>query len=240
MRPRIGLTTSFQEFYGEERVNLLPFYADAVAAAGGAPLLLPPFGEDRRLQEALLDACDGLLATGGRDLDPALWGGAEHPKTERVHPRRQMADLGLISLAWKRRMPVLGICLGCQELAVSRGGSLFQHVADETGGAIEHEKPDALRFPLHRVTIEPGSMLARIIGGRPLKVNTSHHQAIRDPGRGMRVVARSPDGMVEGVETTETGRFFLGVQWHPEYLCRFPRHFALFKALCMAAGGAGE
>ena len=233
MKPRIGLTTRYETVDGRERINLLPAYADAVVAGGGTPLLLPPPGDDAGV-EALLDACDGLLATGGGDLDPALWGEARHPKTKMIHPRRQRSDLGLIALADKRRMPVLGICLGCQEIAVSRGGSLIQHAADEPGATIEHSRPTDMRST-HPVTIEPDSLLARVVGREPLDANTSHHQAIREPGRGMRIVARSADGIVEAIEAEEDGRFLLAVQWHPEYFCDKPRHLALFEALCRAA-----
>ena len=227
------MTTGYETVDGKERISLLPLYVDAVAAGGGTPLPLPPPADGGQL-DALLDACDGLLATGGGDLDPALWGEARHPKTTVIHPRRQRADLGLIALADKRRMPVLGICLGCQEIAVSRGGSLIQHAADEPGATIEHSRPTDMRST-HPVTIEPDSLLARVVGMEPLDVNTSHHQAIRNPGRGMRIVARSADGIVEAIETMEAGRFLLAVQWHPEYFCDKPRHLALFEALCRAA-----
>jgi putative glutamine amidotransferase len=233
MKPRIAITASLGKLEGRTRVHVPVAYVDAVEAAGGAPLVLPPTADDA-LAEELLAATDGLITIGGDDLDPSLWGEPLHPKTSPMDPRRQRADLRLISVADSRGLPVLGICLGCQEMAVARGGRLIQHVPDESGVTIDHGGGGTGRAR-HPVTVEPDSLLSRIVGAGPLEVNSTHHQAVREPGRGMRVVARSPDGIIEGIEDPAPGRFFLAVQWHPEDLTDEARHLALFEALCRAA-----
>jgi putative glutamine amidotransferase len=226
------MTASLAELEGALRVHAPVAYAEAVVAGGGIPLVIPPLADKQRAGECL-ETADGLLVIGGDDLSSSLWGEALHPETRLMHPRRQGWDLALLAAADQRRMPVLGICLGCQEMAVHRGGRLVQHVYDDPqvrahgGGG----RPRAM----HMVIFEPDSVLARLLGGEPLLVNSTHHQAVRDPGRAMRVVAESEDGLVEAIETTEGDRFFLGVQWHPELLHTELRHLALFEGLARAA-----
>jgi putative glutamine amidotransferase len=232
MRPRIALTASLSTLDGCERVHLPVAYVEAVAAGGGTPVVLPP-GEGTRAEE-LLAVADGLLLIGGPDLDPCLWGEPRHARTALLDPRRQRSDLALVAAADAAGMPVLGICLGIQEMAVHRGGRLIQHVPDELGVMLEHAASGRPRL-MHNVAIEPGTLLARILRADSVVVNSTHHQAVREPGRGMRIVARSPDGVIEGLEDPTPGRFFLGVQWHPEDLIDRPPHLALFEALCRAA-----
>lgn len=139
-----------------------------------------------------------------------------------------------LALADAAGMPVLGICLGCQEMAVHRGGRLIQHVPDEFSGVC-HQTPGSAADPLHEVEVAPGSLLARIVGEGHLEVNSSHHQAVREAGRDLRVTARSPDGLIEAVEDASPGRFFVGVQWHPERLFGRRQHLAIFAAFVDAA-----
>ena len=233
MRPRIAITAGFDERDGKPRVSLPAAYVEAVAAAGGRPVLLPPTGGDA-VKEELLAVADGLLLSGGGDLDAALWSEPLHPTANVIHPRRQTADLAWLRLADACGMPLLGICLGCQEMAVARGGCLIQHLPDEPGDVADHGRGGQVRTR-HPVTVEADSLLARIVGSETFEVNSSHHQAVREAGRGMRVVARSPEGVVEAIEEAAAGRFFLGVQWHPESIIAEPPHLALFEALCRAA-----
>ena len=232
MSPRIALSASLGVLDGCQRVHLPAAYVEAVAAAGGTPIVLPP--ADGVPPEDLLAAADGLLLIGGDDLDPGLWAEPPHARTQVIDPRRQRSDLALAAAADAGGLPVLGICLGIQEMAVHRGGRLIQHVPDEPSAALDHGGGGRPRA-MHRVAIEADSLLARILGTDSIAVNSTHHQAVREPGRGMRVVARSPDGIIEGIEDPAPGRFFLGVQWHPEDLIDRPPHLALFEALCRAA-----
>ena len=235
MNPRIAVTADV----GKQSET----YAQAVQAAGGEPLVLQPLESGPPPASRLADS-DGLLLAGGRDLDPALWGEPKHPKTCLMDPRRQVSDLALLVEADARGLPVLAVCLGIQELAVHRGGTLIQHVPDVPNAA-RHD--GTTQRPItHVVTIEADSLLAEIVGpepastageaGGPLRTNSRHHQAVREPGRGMRVVARSADGLIEAIESEDRRRFVLGVQWHAEDLTHEPRHRALFEALCRAAG----
>jgi putative glutamine amidotransferase len=221
MKPRIAVTAD---------VGKTPAaYVTAVEAAGGEAVVLRAPGHGPTPTDRLADV-DGLLLTGGSDLDPALWGEAKHPKTRLMDLRRQSADLALLAEAEARGLPVLALCLGIQELAVHRGGLLHQHLPDVPNAAAHGgTKAHPVR---HDVTIEPDSLLARIVGPAPLSINSRHHQAVRDPGRGLRVVARSADGVIEAIEDADAHRFLLGVQWHAEDLTHEPRHLALFKALC--------
>ncbi|MCX5683681.1 MAG: gamma-glutamyl-gamma-aminobutyrate hydrolase family protein [Planctomycetota bacterium] len=232
MKPRIGITASLSQLDGRLRVHAPAAYVEAVAGAGGVPIILAP--ADEAAAGDALAGVSALLLTGGNDLDPRLWGEPLHEKAVTIDPRRQRWDLRLIAVADERRMPVLGICLGCQELAVSRGGRLIQHVPEEKGDAVDHGGGGRPRA-MHAVDVDAGSLLASFVGAGELQVNSTHHQAVREPGRGLRVVARSPDGVIEGVEDPSPDRFFLGVQWHPEDLCDQPPHRALFQALCRAA-----
>jgi len=232
MKPRIGITASLGQLDGRRRVHVPAAYVDAVAGAGGVPVVLAP--ADEAAAGDALAAVHGLLLTGGNDLDPRLWGEVPHAQTDIIDPRRQAWDLRLIALADERRLPVLGICLGCQELAVSRGGRLIQDVPSENGGKVDHGGGGRPRA-MHAAEVYAGSLLASFVGAGTLEVNSIHHQAIREPGRNLRVVARGPDGIIEGIEDPAPDRFFLGVQWHPEDLCDRPPHRALFQALCRVA-----
>ncbi len=241
MRPRIGITTSF-EHGGQpprDRVYLNAAYSDAIYAAGGLPLPIPAArAADAALFDDVLAQCDGLLFTGGPDLDPSRYGQARHPRTEVLHPRRDAFDVGLFAAADARGTPLLSICLGCQIAAVARGGCLVQHVDDvPRRGAVEHHRPDQ-SAAFHDVRIEPGSRLAQIVGATRVEVNSRHHQIVQreQVGERLRAVAFAPDDVVEAIEDT-SGRFLVAVQWHPEDMTDRPEHLRLFEALVAAARG---
>jgi putative glutamine amidotransferase len=230
MKPRIAITANCS---GEVPTA----YVEAIDKAGGMPVVLDPLLDETQWQERL-SSSNGLLLTGGADLDPKIWGKPRHPKTNPMDFRRQKADMAAIAIADNRQIPVLGICLGCQEMAKAMGGCVKQHLDDTTNSPVRHGGGD--RPPAeHAVHIEPDSRLAAIVGIVSLKVNSTHHQAVREAGRGLRVVARSADGVIEAIEDPTPGRFFLGVQWHPEKLPDEPPHRALFEALVRASQPAG-
>lgn len=262
MRPRIALTTGLSRvdlgraddrYDGHpqvpwrrdgEHVQVRGAYYEAVERGGGEPIVLPPLAEGDP-PSGLLDIADGLLLTGGEDLDSALWGEPKHPRAELIDKRRQDSDFRLLAFAEARGMPVFGICLGCQEIAVHRGGRLIQHVPDEPAVEGPHRLEKSDPASRHAVSVEPGSLLAEIVGLEPLATNSRHHQAVREAGRGLRVSARCGDRVIEAIEDATpglpgrrrgtSGGFLLGVQWHPEDLTDQPRHLALFQALCRAA-----
>jgi putative glutamine amidotransferase len=207
-------------------------YAGAIAACGGLPVALP---HHAGLAAAYLDRIDALVVTGGAfDVDPALYGDTETHATVVLKSARTAAEQALLTGALARDMPVLGICGGHQLLAVALGGTLIQHIPASLPEAMDHEQKHARHEPGHEVTIVPGTLLHRIAGAGTMQVNTSHHQAVRDPGPGTVINAWAPDGVIEGIEVPGR-RFCLGVQWHPEFLID-PGDSRIFAALVEAAG----
>jgi len=239
-RPVIGVTLDSEPAGTTEKPSYSRFpwyalrtnYAAALAEAGGVPLALPHHAE---LAEDMLDAIDALVVTGGAfDVDPALYGASGRHGTVVLKEGRTAAELALLRGALARDMPVLGICGGQQLLAVSLGGTLVQHIPDEVEAALAHEQPNPRDEPGHTIRIEPGTLLARIVGTGEMQVNSAHHQAVREPGAA-RVNALAPDGVIEGIEDP-TRRFCLGLQWHPEFGVD-PGDRRIFEALVSAAIG---
>jgi len=219
--------------YGDKpKQYMLPYdYTTSVERAGGLPWPLP-FKSDLSLIPEFVDRLDGILFSGGDDLDPALFGETRHPNAEPIDPDRQRFELALIAEVEKRRMPALGICLGCQLMNVHRGGSLNQFLPDQQRDeALEHRRlapGDSTRR--HAVKLEPGTRLAAAIGKGEISVNTRHKQSVNRTGKGLRVIAKAPDGVVEAIEDP-SHPFFMAVQWHPENLSNEPEHLAPFKLL---------
>ncbi len=206
-------------------------YAEAIAAAGGLPVALP---HAATLADAWLDRLDALVVTGGAfDVDPALYGEAGRHETVTLKAGRTAAELALTQGALARDMPVLGICGGEQLLAVALGGSLIQHIPDSIADALAHEQPNPRDEPGHPVAVREGTLLHRIVGGATMAVNSSHHQAVREPGASAVVNATAPDGVIEGIEA-KGRKFCLGVQWHPEFLVD-PGDRRIFDALIAAS-----
>jgi len=232
-RPLIGLTLDAEPAGGWSKYPwyaLRQNYTEAVAAAGGLAVALP---HDSGLADAYLDRLDALIVTGGAfDVDPALYGDTERHLTVELKAGRTIAEFLLLKGALARNLPVLGICGGQQLLAVVLGGTLHQHIPDALPDAGPHEQTTPHTQAAHSVAITPGTLLHRITGTTTMQVNTSHHQAVRDPGRSI-VNAIAPDGVIEGVEDPAQ-KFCLGVQWHPEYLID-PGDKAIFAALVAAA-----
>lgn len=208
-------------------------YGASVEAAGGRPMAIY-YGDDLAGIPALLDSVQGIVFSGGDDLDPALYGQTWHPKAKAVDPMRQRFELALLAEAERRRLPILGICLGVQLMNVHRGGSLIQFLPDHPRkDPLEHRKLEAT-LRRHDVEIEPDSILARAVGVTHLSANTYHKQAIDRVGRGLRVTAHSPDGIIEAIEDPSLP-LFVGVQWHPERLREEPEHLGLFRLLTTCA-----
>jgi len=229
--PRIGLTLDLSE--DGRRYLLKREYAEAVREAGGLPLPLP-HAEGASLA-SLLQILDGLVITGGAfDVPPELYGEARRPGCGPSKPARTEAELAVLRAALAAGLPVLGVCGGMQLLAVAHGATLWQDLPGEAGKE-GHEQPAPKDLPSHEVEVAEGSLLARLTGAGPLRVNSTHHQAVREAGRELRVVAWAPDGIVEAVELPDR-RFALGVQWHPEAVGRHePRHARIYEGLVAAA-----
>lgn len=185
---------------------------------------------DPSLVDAYLDNVDGVLFTGGVDLDPNHYGRQPAQGPGKVDPQRDAFELPLYRCAHDRGVPVLGVCRGIQLINVAAGGTLHQHLPD-LDGTLQHSQVDSDGAPTHRVDLEPDSHLARRLARRELRVNSYHHQAVDRPGQGLRVVARAQDGVIEAIEASEGG-FVLGVEWHPEMsFSQYSEHLLPFEIL---------
>lgn len=200
-------------------------YARAVQLAGGTAVLIPAAtGTD---VGALVERVDGLILSGGGDVDPGAYGAARAAATGGVDPDRDGVELALLAAALERGTPVLGICRGCQLVNVALGGTLHQHLPDVTPLPHFYQEPrDRIS---HTVRVEAGSRLHRAVGRDEIEVNSIHHQAIQRLAPGLRAVACAPDGVIEAVE--DPGRPLTAVQWHPESLVPAPAHLAVFQWL---------
>jgi putative glutamine amidotransferase len=239
MRPIIGITTR-QPFIttsgGELRAHVLnEVYSQAVVRSGGTPILLPPVdpGEAPRL----LDRIDGLLLSGGGDIDPSLYGGTYLDTMYMIDDSRDRFEFGLVHEARSRRMPVLAICRGLQVVNVALGGSLIEDIPSEIGST-DHSVRGPSVIDCHQtVTIEPHSLVAEVIGAEEACVNSIHHQAVRVVAPGLRAAGWASDGVVEVLDPDDHTWPLLAVQWHPEYLAvkDDPASLALFEALVESA-----
>lgn len=237
MRPLIGIPCqadfragSQRPIYGNNRT-----YVHAVESAGGLPILIPMLNDLSELQE-LLPRLDGILFTGGIDLEASLYGAQRHPTEDEADPQLDLLEMTIASWALKEDMPVLGICRGMQMLNVFLGGHLYQDIASQYPDGLNHRRHDLPRTELtHTVTLEEGSLAERILGIRQFSVNSLHHQGVKDPGQGIRISGRSDDGIPEFLEMPEK-RFVVGIQGHPEELYGtvpiFARLFQTFVRAC--------
>jgi putative glutamine amidotransferase len=231
--PIIGITTGRGKVDGNPTIRLGEAYVQAVLRAGGIPLLLPvgnlPIDE-------ILPHLDGLLLSGGGDIDPVLFGGEPHPKVYGIDRERDALELALVREAVRTKLPFLAICRGIQAVNVALGGTLYTDIYDQLPGALAHPWVEgAPRDHLaHTIQVMPGSRLAELLGGPQVWVNSLHHQGIRSVAAGLNPVAVAQDGLVEAVEV-EGHPFGLSVQWHPEALPDLPAMQALFRGLVTAS-----
>jgi putative glutamine amidotransferase len=227
--PLIGVTSAEHRPISK---NDKEAYTHAVEESGGSPELIPADLPIAELDE-LLTRLDGLLFTGGGDVDPALFNGIPHPRVYGVSTERDATEIALVLQARDLKLPFLGICRGCQVINVAFGGSLYTHISDQLPGALEHSH-DKFREEHHFVSIDPDSLLESITGTNELVVNSLHHQGISRVAQSLIPTACAPDGLVEGVEL-RSHPFGVAVQWHPEHLTDRPEMAELFNALLRAA-----
>ncbi|MGB2824401.1 MAG: gamma-glutamyl-gamma-aminobutyrate hydrolase family protein, partial [Phycisphaerae bacterium] len=238
-RPIIGITSAYIPDGDYAKVN--SSYAQAVREAGGTPVILPVIqddGNDRDLVGEYVRILDGLLLTGGDDVPPEAYGEKPLPQTRTLSGRRHRFEKAIIEAWLETRKPILGVCRGLQEVNVVCGGSLVQDIPTQVGTSVIHRKPKASGTATHMVEIEPGTKLRSLFSGASVRVNSNHHQAVRDVGRNLRVAARSPDGVIEALELTD-GRFGLLVQWHPESIKDAEHRQAVYGAFVRACGAGG-
>lgn len=217
-RPRVGIPyrTRKEELTGD--FLIIEKYVSAVKGAGGEPVVVSLGRSDEELKK-LSGTLDAIVLSGSpADVDPDLYHSPRNPKTAEADPYRDRTDFALIENAFAEQKPILAICFGIQSLNVFLGGTLLQDIPSEVGTRVEHEWEDEQGAPetFHDIRIEVDSQLARIAGTNRARVNSSHHQAILEPGRDLRVVARADDQVIEAVEWTGDSNWVMGVQWHPE------------------------
>ncbi len=235
-KPIIGLTT-YRKRSQDTHVplyGLMLSYVNAVAGAGGIPVLIPLNLDDDDLGQ-VLERLDGLLLPGGGDIDPAHYGGRPHDTVYGIDDDRDRVEIGLARLAVRNQKPLLAICRGHQVLNVALGGTMYEDIASQMPGAIQHAYDGARTDLPHTVRVLPGTQLAMILGREETPVNSIHHQGLHVVAAELTVSALAPDGLVEGVEI-ERHPFAVGVQWHPENLLEVePVMQSLFAGLVDAA-----
>ncbi|WP_455244976.1 gamma-glutamyl-gamma-aminobutyrate hydrolase family protein [Petrachloros mirabilis] len=242
MKPIIGVTPDFnagdrKEWGGREPTYFLrDRYIRAVEELGGVPLILPLVA-DLRARRSLLTHIDGLLLTGsGPDLAPELYGERQRYKFKVMSQRRSTFELEMAQMARSADIPLLGICGGMQAINVAFGGNLYQDIPAQVNKPLSHRQQSPATKLSHEVKIARGSLLRKIMGVSTIRVNSSHHQSVKDVAPSLIISATAPDGIIEAIESSRQS-FLLGVQWHPEFLFdKYDHHRQLFEAFLRAAG----
>ena len=234
--PIIGITTGHSKNnYGHPQIHLLRTYVDATIKAGGVPIIIPPeLPEDN--WKALYEKLDGIIFSGGADIDPKLYNEKPHPKVYGINHDRDNLEIPLILQTIEDEKPFFAICRGFQVLNVALGGTLYTHISDQLENSLQHSTPkDQPRSaPVHEIKIEEDSHLAKIVGTPILKVNSWHHQGVKDISPQLKITAYAPDGLAEAMEL-KNHPFSIAVQWHPEWMPEDKAMNSLFKAFVEAS-----
>jgi putative glutamine amidotransferase len=234
-RPLIGINSDFHAATKTRSAlsQTASGYYDSLLTANALPVMIPPLIRESELLP-ILERLDGVMLTGGDDLDPRKLGMSPHPSVTMLSERRELADRLLCKLVQQRKIPTLGIGLGMQELNVLNGGSLFVHLPEELPKCIPHYDPHGGAHR-HTVVMQPRTRLAEIYGPGEIRVNSHHHQGVRKLAPNFRVAALAPDGLIEAFEGKEPGWWVVGVQWHPENEGHISLDMQLIEAFVEAA-----
>jgi putative glutamine amidotransferase len=237
--PRIALGGVVRSWDGAERTGLNSAYLRSVIAAGGVPLVLSPLIGAAYAARAL-DGVDGVVLTGGEDVDPAWYNSDRSPLLNPPSRERDLFELALFAAARQRELPILGICRGIQLINVALGGTLHQDLPSERPGRVDHNRAGTRTDRTHAIRLAPGSLAAEALGTMSIRVNSFHHQGIRELAPGLVATGWSEDDLIEVVEGAEGHPWMLAVQWHPEEMhadSGAPER-GLFKALVERAGAS--
>ena len=241
-KPLIGITTArTTSEYGYPQFALPETYVQALVQAGANPVLIPSDLPEEVL-EGLLDRLDGVLFSGGGDIEPHRYNADDHPSLSYVDPDRDAVEFALLDEVLQTEKPFFAICRGIQVLNVNLGGTLYVDIPSQIPGSLKHSYSPGeipIDFLAHGVRVEPDSRLAEIVGAATVEVNSTHHQAIKELAPGLKPVAFSPDEIIEAVELDDYG-FGLAVQWHPERLVAHNSMLALFRAFVEATQELSE
>ncbi|MGE5072067.1 MAG: gamma-glutamyl-gamma-aminobutyrate hydrolase family protein [Anaerolineae bacterium] len=235
MPPIIGITANqIVNSLGQPLVQLQQAYINAIADAGGVPVIVPSSLATGGW-ETLYSRLDGILFSGGGDISVERFSGEPHPRVDDVEPDRDSVELSLLHAAAAGGKPFLGICRGCQLINVGLGGTLYTHLPDQLPGSLDHAYPGNMRKVLvHEVQIEEGTLVASVLDEPIVRVNSHHHQGLKDIAPDLRIAGRAPDGLVEAIELP-AHPFGLAVQWHPEWLTDQESTRNLFRRFVQAA-----
>jgi len=236
--PIIGLSASMLtidtgRLLGRERVFVGQDYIKAIVQAGGIPVVLPIIDSEEYAVRQL-DLVDGLILSGGYDVDPNFFGEEPHPLLEATYLQRDLHEMALLRHAYEKKMAVLGICRGMQLINVAFGGDLYQDLSDFEHKILQHNQNNNLHQGTHAVDLEKGTILEKVFKQKSIRTNSLHHQAVKVLADGFQVSARSRDGVIEAIEKNDYP-FMLGLQWHPELMVEAdPNTLDLFKAFMTA------
>jgi putative glutamine amidotransferase len=230
VKPIIGVSASIER----QMISVSKDNLEAVCAVGGIPMVLPYLERLDEMRE-ITEVIDGLLLTGGGDINPFLFGEEPHPSLGSITPERDELEVMLVQTMLAKNKPILGLCRGCQILNIAAGGTMYQDIYSQIDhGLLQHSQNAPRDHATHYVFIEEGSLLRKITRHEKMAVNSYHHQALKQPAKGFVFSAKASDGVVEAVES-QNHRFVLGVQWHPENMHRKdPISRGLFAAFIKA------
>lgn len=233
-KPRIGITMRLE--LETRRFYLGRDYSEALEASGAVPVHIALIPKREYIVEAM-KGLDGILLPGSNsDVDPAYYGEDPHPKLGQVIPEKDETDLLVLEEVERQNLPLFAICFGMQSLNISRGGSLYQDIGSQIENPIKHEQGIPIGRNSHKIKVAENSLLGSVNGDAQAKVNSSHHQAIKNVGKNLEAIAWANDGVIEGIQDTRKDRFVLGVQWHPELSWSFDKFsrgiFDLFVSRC--------
>lgn len=234
-RPLIGINTDYRYLSKGKTPHSFTHsgYYDCVLTAGGLPVMIPPLTRDSDLNP-ILDKLDGVILTGGDDMDPRRMGLCPHPSVTMIPERRENSDRILCKLIEQRQTPTLAIGLGMQELNVVLGGGLYVHIPEDLPKSIPHRDPQG-GIHRHIVVMEPGTKMEAIYGPGEIRVNSYHHMGVRKLATNFRPSAYAPDGLLEAYESKDDAWFAIGVQWHPENDGQLSLDMQLFESFIEAA-----
>lgn len=236
MKPIIGITSEYGYDGRTKSDKVKTAYIEAITLAGGIPLILPII-KDNDIIERYFDLIDGILFTGGEDLSPLLYDESPMKEVLDISYDRDYSEMELFKGAYKRRIPILGICRGLQLINVALGGSLYQDIHTQLPHALGHMSTYDISAGYHRIKIVDDTVLYDILGVKEINVNSNHHQSVKDLGKGLRINCLSKEGIIEGIESIKNSNFVLGVQFHPEAMMyrheKFINIFEYFVLYCM-------